>query len=164
MRKFMRIMATPAILLTLWLFLNDSLSAGHIVLGILLAALFAWAAHPLRPLKSNMKRPLTIVKLFFHVVTDIIRSNIAVARLIWLGKDRANITPGFLCIPLTMRDPHGLAGLACIVTFTPGTVWTDYSEKDGTLTLHVLDLKDEQAWRNTIQERYERPLREIFES
>lgn len=163
MRAFIRIMATPAILLVLWLFLNDSLSSGQILLGVLLAAFFSWAAHPLRPLKSAMKHPLTIVRLFIHVVTDIIRSNLAVTRLIWLGKDKANITPGFLCIPLTMRDPHGLAGLACIITFTPGTVWSDYSETDNTLTLHVLDLKDEEAWRTMIQERYERPLKEIFE-
>src|SRR5690606_1961009 len=110
-----------------------------------------------------IKHPLIIMRLFFHVVTDIVRSNIAVARLIWLGKEKANATPGFLQIPLTIRDPHGLAGLACIITFTPGTVWTNYSEADQILTLHVLDLKDEDAWRATINNRYERPLKEIFE-
>jgi len=163
MKKLLHISATPVILLALWLFLNDSISPGHIALGIVLAALFSWAAYPLRPLKSNMKRPLTILRLFIRVVFDIIRSNLAVARLIWLGKEKAEITPGFLHIPLTMRDPHGLAALACIITFTPGTVWTDFSESDNVLTLHVLDLKDEDAWRTTIQERYERPLKEIFE-
>src|SRR3546814_943664 len=89
-------------------------------------------------------------------------SNIAVARIIWLGK-HADATPGFLKIPLRIRDPHGLAALACIVTYTPGTVWSDYSEAEQLLTLHVLDLKDEAEWFHTIQQRYERPLMEIFE-
>ena len=161
MKGFLRLMATPAILLLLWLFLNDSLSVGQIILGVLLAALFSWAAHPLRPLKSAMKHPLVILQLFVHVVIDIVISNLAVLRQIWLGKEKANVTPGFLCIPLTIRDPHALASLACIITFCPGTVWADYS--DNVLTLHVLDLKDEEAWRKTIHERYEAPLKEIFE-
>jgi multicomponent K+:H+ antiporter subunit E len=33
----------------------------------------------------------------------------------------------------------------------------------GTLTLHVLDLRDENAWIAWVQEPYERLLREIFE-
>ncbi|HLR13383.1 MAG TPA: Na+/H+ antiporter subunit E, partial [Burkholderiaceae bacterium] len=37
------------------------------------------------------------------------------------------------------------------------------SEEDNVLTLHVLDLKDEDAWRRTVQQRYEKPLMEIFE-
>src|SRR3546814_15389404 len=82
-------------------------------------------------------------------------SNIAVARIIWLGK-HADATPGFLKIPLRIRDPHGLAALACIVTYTPGTVWSDYSEAEPLLTLHVLDLKDAAEWFHTIQRSEER--------
>jgi multicomponent K+:H+ antiporter subunit E len=48
------------------------------------------------------------------------------------------------------------------VTYTPGTVWVDLSEQY-TLTLHVLDLHNEQEWVDLIKQRYERPLMEIFE-
>jgi multicomponent K+:H+ antiporter subunit E len=61
-----------------------------------------------------------------------------------------------------MRDPHGLAMLACIVTYTPGTVWVTLTE-DHHLKLHVLDLQHEGDWIKLVQERYERPLMEIFE-
>jgi multicomponent K+:H+ antiporter subunit E len=37
------------------------------------------------------------------------------------------------------------------------------SADGGTLTVHVLDLKDEAAWIRWIKERYERPLMRIFE-
>ena len=53
--------------------------------------------------------------------------------------------------------------LATIVTSTPGTVWADLSQDGATLTLHVLDLRDERRWIDTIKQRYERLLMEIFE-
>ena len=42
--------------------------------------------------------------------------------------------------------PRGLAVLACIVTATPGTSWAHYEAAANVLTLHVLDLVDEEAW------------------
>ena len=65
-------------------------------------------------------------------------------------------------IPLDLRDPYGLAALACIITSTPGTLWVDFDAASGTLTIHVLDLVDESEWIRTIKGRYERLLLEIF--
>jgi multicomponent K+:H+ antiporter subunit E len=62
-----------------------------------------------------------------------------------------------------MRDPYGLAALACIITATPGTVWVEYDSARGTMLLHVLDLLDEEAWIRIIKDRYERRLMEMFE-
>jgi len=164
MKRLLDRLVLPAMLLALWLLLNDSLSIGQIALGLLLAAILAvaLAASRLRPLRASPRHPLIALKLIGQVSWDIAKSNIAVARIILQGK-KSDATPGFIKIPLRIRDPHGLAALACIVTYTPGTVWAEYSDKDGILTLHVLDLKDEQAWLDTIQLRYESPLLEIFE-
>src|SRR5690606_29608521 len=162
MKRYLNQLVLPLVLLALWLFLNDSLSPGQIALGTTLALLLAWAAKRLRPMQAYPKKPLTAARLIGHVVKDIVRSNIAVALIICKG-NKVDDFSGFLQIPLRMRDPHGLAALACIVTYTPGTVWSDYSEEDGILTLHVLDLKDEEEWRHIIQDRYESPLMEIFE-
>jgi multicomponent K+:H+ antiporter subunit E len=155
-------LAVPLCLLALWLLLNDTLSVGQVALGAVLAVLLAWAASSLRPVRSRPGRPLTALTLIWHVAVDIAHSNVAVGRIVWLGR-HSDATPGFLEIPLRIRDPHGLAALACIITYTPGTVWADYSEDDNLLTLHVLDLKDEAQWLYTIQQRYETPLMEIFE-
>ncbi|MFA5488093.1 MAG: Na+/H+ antiporter subunit E [Candidimonas sp.] len=162
MMRFLYKLLLPACLLVIWLMLNDSMSAGQILLGAVLAVLLSWAATTLRPLRAHPKHPWTILKLIWHVAIDITRSNIAVARIVWLGS-KANATPGFIKIPLRLKDPHALAALACIVTYTPGTVWSDYSETERLLTLHVLDLKEEQEWLDIVQLRYERPLMEIFE-
>jgi multicomponent K+:H+ antiporter subunit E len=101
--------------------------------------------------------------LVFMVLLDIVRSNIGVARIILGLVGKREIRSGFVDIPLDMRDPHGLAVLAIIVTSTPGTVWVDLARDGSRLTLHVLDLRDEAEWISWIKNRYERPLMEIFE-
>jgi len=161
-RRIVQWLSTPVLLLALWLFLNESLAPGQIALGLVVAFVLSWAANHLRPLQATMRAPATVLRLFVHVMIDITRSNLTVFRLIVLGKKKSGITPGFLRIPLRMRDPHGLAALACIITFTPGTVWADYSQEEDLLTLHILDLSDEDHWRTLIRERYETPLMEIY--
>lgn len=160
MRRFYRVLL-PLFLLALWLLLNESLSAGQVALGAVLALWFTWAASRLRPLHARPQRLWLAFGLAAKVTLDIMRSNLAVAKLI-LQRGPSNFKSGFIHVPLTMRDPHGLAMLACILTYTPGTVWVDLSA-DNQLTLHVLDLENEQEWVTLIQERYERPLMEMFE-
>ncbi|MBA3996508.1 MAG: Na+/H+ antiporter subunit E [Candidatus Accumulibacter sp.] len=152
----------PVALLAMWLLLNDSFSAGQVVLGLLLVALVILAAASLRPLPAWPRRLHRAIGLIVNVTLDIIRSNLAVGSII-LGTSRRQPRIGFMKIPLDMRDPHGLAMLTIIVTATPGTVWSGHDVENNVLTLHVLDLQDEAVWVRTIKQRYERPLMEIFE-
>jgi len=150
-----------ALLATLWLVLNQSLSPGAIglgvALGLLLGKVFALLGAPRVRIRSYPRA----ARLLLVVVRDIVRSNFIVARLILRG-DR-HLSSGFVSIPLTLTDHHGLAVLACIITSTPGTIWVSYDPAGSMLLIHVLDLADEQTWIDTIQRRYERPLLEIFE-
>lgn len=151
-----------ACLLATWLLLNQTLAAGHVLLGAILALIGGWTLRMLQPPKARIRRPATIVGLFFLVFADVVRSNIAVLQII-LGPRHRSVTSGFVRIPLELRDPYGLVVLACIITATPGTLWVDFDSADGTLTIHVLDLIDENTWIRTIKDRYERRLLEIFE-
>ncbi|MBZ6078447.1 Na+/H+ antiporter subunit E [Microvirga puerhi] len=151
-----------AALLVLWLLLNQSVSSGQIVLGAVLAVLASWAMAALRPEKPHIRRPGVALRLAGMVLIDILRSNIAVGRII-LGSRQPGMNAGFLSIPLELRSRHGLAVLSIIITSTPGTIWVNYDAAQGTLLLHVLDLSDETAWIRLIKDRYERRLIEIFE-
>lgn len=151
-----------AFLVAVWLLLNDTLAPGHALLGLALAIGLPFLTASMRPLRSRVRRPLTIARLLGGVLKDIVHSNFAVARLI-LGDTERRSHGGLMDIPLDLRDPHGLAALACIITATPGTVWAGLSPDGATLTLHVLDLQDEQVWIDKIKQHYERPLMEIFE-
>lgn len=149
------------LLLALWLMLNQSVSLGHLILGSILAILgpivFARLDAPPMP----MHRPRAMLQLFGIVLFELVRSNLAVARVI-LGQRRQR-TSGFARIPLDMRSPYGLAMLAIILTATPGTIWVNYNPASGVLVLHVLDLIDDQDWAKIVKQRYERLLMEIFE-
>jgi multicomponent K+:H+ antiporter subunit E len=157
---------SPLLVLALtgaWLLLNQSVAPAHILLGSALALVFAWAASTLRPLQSRLRRLDTAALLILVVLKDIVTNNLSVARIV-LGTSRfRNLRSGFLRIPLDLRDPHGLAALAAIVTATPGTVWAGLSPEGETLTLHVLDLGNEAEVIQLIKQRYEQPLMRIFE-
>jgi multicomponent K+:H+ antiporter subunit E len=150
-----------ASVLAVWLLLNQTLSPGQILLGAAVALIGGWVLALLAPPKAHPRRLGAIFRLGTLVFADILRSNVAVARII-LGLGRRPRVPGFVEIPLELRDPYGLATLACIITSTPGTVWVDFNGANGILTIHVLDLVDKSEWVHTIRGRYERLLLEIF--
>jgi multicomponent K+:H+ antiporter subunit E len=147
----------------MWLLLNNTLAFGHILLGLTVSLLMVFGYRAVRPLQPRLRRPLKAFLLLWRVFIDILRSNVNVARIVLGLQGKRAVNSGFLEVPLHLRDPHGLAALATIVTSTPGTIWADLSSDGATLTLHVLDLRDEQALIDVIKQRYERLLMEIFE-
>jgi len=150
------------LLLTLmWLLLNGTIAPGHWLLGVLIAggAVAGYAA--LRPPLTPVRRFGIALELSFLVLSDLVRSNFDVARIVIRAQARTP-TAGFLDIPLELRSVAGLAALACIITSTPGTAWAGYDSRRRVLRIHILDLIDEQAWVAIIKERYERRLLEIF--
>lgn len=147
----------------LWLLLQQTLALEQILLGVLLAILFAWASSRLRPLPAHPRRFDVAAGLVLVVFWEIVRSNIAVARIVLGLVGNREVRSGFVEIPLALRDPYGLAALAVIITATPGTVWAGLSTDGERLTLHILDVGDEQHWIGYVKERFERPLMRIFE-
>jgi multicomponent K+:H+ antiporter subunit E len=161
-----RILSFPlgfAGLIVLWLLLNQALSLGQAVLGGMVALIGLWAFAALDPERVRMRRLGAILRLAMLVGADIVRSNIAVARIILGFGSRRERRSGFIEIPMDLSDPYGLAALACIITATPGTLWVSFDEAKATLLIHVLDLVDDAEWTRTIKGRYERLLLEIFE-
>lgn len=149
-------------LLVMWLVLNDSGEAVHILFGAALALAGGAVYARLQPSPGKAGRVLgPSIALAWFVLLDIVRSNIAVLRIALRPSTRGRVA-GFLSIPLELRDPRGLAILAGIVTATPGTSWAHYEAAANVLTLHVLDLVDDEAWVAQFKERYERRLMEMF--
>ena len=149
-----------ACLFIVWLLLNQSVSPSNIVLGCVLAVIGVWVMTALEPPKVIIRNPAAILQLALLVIADIVRSNVAVARIII--STAQPLKSGFIRIPLDLKNPYGLATLAVIITSTPGTVWVKLDEHAQILTIHVLDLVDESGWIHKIKHRYERLLLEIF--
>lgn len=155
----------PLMTLTLWLvwMMLTRFSLGMAVLGGLVALGAGLAMTRLQMPEVRLRHPLKALQLLGIVAVDIVRSNIAVVRLILAGPRACSGRASFLELQLRLRDRHGLAVLALIVTSTPGTSWVEYDPESGRLLLHVLDLADGEALRALIHDRYEVLLQEIFE-
>jgi multicomponent K+:H+ antiporter subunit E len=162
MKRWRLLVFVTAALVVVWLLLQQSVGVGAVLVGAVLSVLAIAATRKLDLPDVSFRRPWSAVTLTVVVLGDIIRSNVAVARII-LGPSSRSETSGFLRIPLDMRAPYGLATLACIITSTPGTIWVAYDSASHSVLLHILDLVDEKVWLETIKGKYERRLMEIFE-
>ena len=144
----------------MWLLLT-SFPPGSFVLAILVSIGSSHALHTLGEASPKIGRWLAMPQLFFIVLFDIVRSNIAVAGLI-LTQSRNRRRSGFIVVPTRLKDPSALGILAIVLTSTPGTAWLDYSSTRGEVLIHVFDLVDDAEWIHLIANRYERLLLEIF--
>jgi multicomponent K+:H+ antiporter subunit E len=150
-----------ALLLVVWLLLNNTLDPAQIVLGALLAIVVPRFTERLRPERPRIRKPLVIARLGLVVLWDIVLSNIEVARRI-LGPEEA-IKPAFVWMPLELTDPHAIVSLAGIITMTPGTLSAELSPDRRYLLVHAFNVDDESALIAQMKARYEAPLKEIFE-
>ena len=152
------------LLFACWLMLNESASVGQLLLAALFALGVPWFTERYRPEKPRIRAWGTVLRLGLVVLRDIAVSNVDVARRV-LGPERS-ISPRFVWMPLSIRDPHGVVALAAIITLTPGTLSSDLSPDRRHLLVHALHCPDEAAEAALIadiQRRYEAPLRAIFE-
>lgn len=146
-------------LLLVWVLLNG-LSSGQLVLGGLLAWLVPLLLDSERLSSRRPQRPLVLLRLVAVVAVDIVRSNVEVALRV-LGSEDA-IRPGFVRVPLLLRDPYAIAALASIVTMTPGTLSAALEDEGRTLLVHCFHLHDAAATVASIKSRYEAPLALVF--
>lgn len=160
MKRWLPHPVMTSFLLAVWLLLADQVTVATLVVGVVLAVGLSWLFARLQPPALRVRRPGLLLVLLARVAVDVTRSNLAVARLVTLG--RARPASGFVAIPLELTQPYALAMLACIITATPGTIWVSHDSARRLLVIHVLDLVDEDTWIASIKQRYERPLLEIF--
>lgn len=163
MKRWLPFPFTSAALWATWLLLNQSIGAGHLLLGAILAVALPVLTRSLQPLaEPRIKKPATLLRLLTMSFIEIVRSCFNVARIILFVQSK-NARSGFVRIPLDLRNPYGLALLSCLINITPGTVWVEILQEKHELVLHVFDLHDELWWIDTIKTRYEKPLIEIFD-
>ncbi|HDY91303.1 Na+/H+ antiporter subunit E [Pseudoalteromonas sp. AS84] len=159
-------------LFMVWLLLNNSVSVGHLVLATIFAIFIPLLSFSLREPQPLILRPGLALKQLLIVLYDIIVANLQVALLI-LGPSK-NLRPAFIKVPIDLTHDMPITILASSVSLTPGTVSAEVypiaeSLPEGEeptqryLLIHVLDLKDEEALIKQIKQRYEAPLKEIFQ-
>lgn len=144
----------------IWLLLNNTMSAGHIVLGAVLGICIPMFTAAFWQETVVVKRPWLLTKFAGLVLYEIVVANLVVAKLI-LGRQN-KLQPGFLEVPLDLTSPLAISLLANTISLTPGTVSCDLSKDQKTLLIHALHIQDAEAEIAQIKNQFEKPLKEIF--
>ncbi|OGT00327.1 MAG: Na+/H+ antiporter subunit E [Gallionellales bacterium RIFCSPLOWO2_12_FULL_59_22] len=145
----------------IWLLLANSLAPGQIVLGLLLGWAIPFFTLRFWPEAVRIYKPLTLLRFTAMVLLDIVRANFTVARLI-LGNPQ-RLRPAFVIVPLELRSELAISLLANTICLTPGTVSALLAPDNKSLLVHALNTTDPDALAATIKQRYETPLKEVFE-
>ncbi|MCA0921197.1 Na+/H+ antiporter subunit E [Pseudooceanicola nanhaiensis] len=160
-----RILPHPLLTLLLvaaWCLLQNHLSLGTVVFGLILGLLIPGFIAPYWPDRPQMKKPHLLPGYVLMVIWDIIVANCNVAYIV-LFRSNASIQSNWVLVPLDVKTPEAISMLAGTITLTPGTVSADLSDEGHALLVHALDAPDPDAVRDHIKSRYERRLKEIFE-
>jgi len=156
-------------LMALWLLLARSVSLGQCLIALALGLTIPYWLTPLRPARIRLRHPLLIARFILATGMDVLRSNLEVFTSLIAALLRIKPLPQsrFVVIPLELRDPNALAALAAVCTVVPGTVWCELAHDMRDLRIHVWDVPDdaaEAAFIARFKQRYEQPLKIIFES
>lgn len=149
------------LLAVVWIILQNDISAGMTVFGLILGIVITRITAPWwpdRPLKFHPGRMMVYMVI---VMWDIMVANIQVAWIV-LTRPNSKLRPAWVIVPLDLRQPEAITVLAGTITLTPGTVSADLSDEGHSLLVHALDTDDPDAVRDEIKHRYERRLKEIF--
>ncbi|WP_386083154.1 Na+/H+ antiporter subunit E [Vreelandella sp. F11] len=149
------------LLLVVWLLLVRSYAFGQFVLGGSLAILIPLLTYRFWDARPRISKPLALLRFVFRVLGDIVVANFEVAYLI--ANPWRRMKPHFVEYPLMLEDRFTITLLASTISLTPGTVSANLRLDGKSLLIHALDVDDEEALINQIRERYERPLKEIYE-
>lgn len=158
-----RLLPSPSLTLIIigfWMLMVSELSllqfAFAVVLGMVIPVFATRLDREFAAIGSLRPVPM----LLLVMLRDVVRSNVEVARRVLGPADR--IHPGFIWLPLDIRNIHGIAVLTSFISLTPGTVSALLSDDRRYLLVHVFNLTDPEALVADIKRRYERPLMEIF--
>jgi len=163
MKLMYRVLPYPSLSLILWFawMLLSGFTAGHAVLGAILAVLLPLGTRPFWPNVPRIRNLPRLLGFVVVVLYDIVVANVSVAIKV-LGPLRS-LRPGFVELPLELEDDFAIALLASTISLTPGTVSADVSDDRTLLLIHALDAESDDEVINAIRTRYEARLKEMFQ-
>ena len=160
-----RLLPHPLLTLTLtvvWLLLANSVTLGHLILGLGLGIVLPQLTAAYWPDRPKLRNFPMVAEYALIVIWDIIVANVQVA-LIILFKRNQDIHSRWVSVPLDLTSPEAITVLAGTITMTPGTVSSMLAADGRSILVHCLHTDDPDAVRDDIKDRYERRLAEIFQ-
>jgi multicomponent K+:H+ antiporter subunit E len=149
------------LLAALWLLMQQSLAPAHVLWAVVLALVVPRLVHGFLGPASRVHSVPAALRLGAVVLWDIVVSNLVVARIVLDPRSRPR--PAWVPVELDTRHPTAATLFASIITMTPGTVSCVVDDERWQILVHALDCDDPAAMAAQMKQRYEEPLRRIFE-
>jgi len=149
------------LLAALWLLMQQSLAPAHVLWAVVLALVVPRLVHGFLGPASRVHSVPAALRLGAVVLWDIVVSNLVVARIVLDPRSRP--LPAWVPVELDTRHPTAATLFASIITMTPGTVSCVVDDERWQILVHALDCDDPAAMAAQMKQRYEAPLRRIFE-
>ncbi|ACM23542.1 Na+/H+ antiporter subunit E [Thermotoga neapolitana] len=148
--------------LILWLVITG-FSYSELIVGIAVSLIVSLVFRRFHGIRFDLKLPLRIVRylvMFLPVfIVEMVKANIDVAFRVL--NPHLPLRPGFVSVRTNLKKNASRLFLANSITLTPGTLSLDL--KGDEIFVHWIDVKDLKEKEKYVSQKFEKPLREVFE-
>jgi multicomponent Na+:H+ antiporter subunit E len=145
----MRILGRILLLLALWLLAWGQVTLANVVSGVAVASALLVAFPPVRRAGAPLHlRPAGAARLGAYVVTQLLTSNVVMAREVLRRRSKAQ--PGVLAHRLQHPSEEIVTLMTSVIALSPGTMTVDVDADSRTIYVHFLFLRDVDAARASL--------------
>jgi multicomponent Na+:H+ antiporter subunit E len=146
----MRTAAVVVVLAAIWVLLWGSASIANVVTGVLVGTALVMLVPGLRGTQQPLViRPIAVLRLLGHFVTDLVRSNVVLTREIITR--RSHIHTAIVGVELPGCSDELLTAITNMLALAPGTMPVDLTLNPTVLYVHVLHLEDVEQVRRDVR-------------
>lgn len=156
----MSMFAVNLLLALVWALMIESFSVATFLVGFVASFIVLWFLSPLIGGQTYFRKVVQTTRFACFLLKEIVVANLRIA---WhVVTPSSFFKPGVVAVPLEAMSETEVAILANIITLTPGSFTVDVSDDNTVLYVHMMDIGDIEAARQSIKHDYERPLLEVM--
>jgi multicomponent Na+:H+ antiporter subunit E len=144
----------------IWVALTGSMYYSNFLFGFMIGFFILWIMNREETDQRYFNRVPKTIGFVFYFLYEMIVANIQVAYDVITPK--YFFRPGIVRYPLEANSDIEINLLSTMISMTPGTLILDISEDKKSLFIHVMYLKDKEAFIAQIKNGFEKKLLEIL--
>ena len=156
----MNLLSLHILLTFAWMALTGGFTSTNFVVGLLIAIPVIWLSQRGEGTFLFMVKLRRVISFAGFFLWELVKANLRVAHDVLTP--RHHMRPGVVAVPLDTLDDMEILLLTTIITLTPGTLSLDVSSSRSTLYIHAMYIDDLEKFRQSIQQEYERRVREVL--
>ncbi|WP_411843588.1 Na+/H+ antiporter subunit E [Salinicoccus sp. HZC-1] len=143
----------------LWMFMGSNFNVASFFTGYIMGLIAVYMLRRFLPGSFYLKRVWLIIKLFFIFISEMVKANIQVAKIVLSPK--IDIHPGFYAYPCDLEEDWEVVLLSSLITLTPGTVVVAISDDHSKIYIHGIDMKSAEEEIESIKNAFEKVIKEV---